>query len=713
MLATPYWVDFDLGEDVRSDTRLAQDAAWAGAVQDGRAHISHREATLKHAHRFRDSLAGYHMCEDILDMMTVDDKKTRNRFQDFNGKEFIVRNILEYLWPGHGPLVMASLNRRKLAEQQRNSMSDNANNGYFRLCTRKRPILSYEKIIDGAIDGVKKKEEDAEGNFVHLNYDAVSTPVVPDTSITFHQGQLARNGRRLSMAHHTYQVNRVYSADATNAELTASEMMPMLQHTLLGNNGESRGKATLICFGQTGTGKTYTLNACLEYLIHHVVHSHIYGAKDESTAMTVTFFEVFGKKCFDLLNDRATCRLLADGNDKMHLRGAKEECFSRQTLAEQSIATQEEAEAYILKVLADGMDLRSSQQTERNPLSSRSHAVCTLKFTTRGDGDKNESGGESFIRLVDLAGSERNYETLKMAAREHMESADINTALMSLKDCFRAAAAKASGEKVIIQATTAVDNHFSVFAKGGSRDPSKFAPKKSRPKPKIHNYQGMIPMVSKLDTEEQEDKENESGDSKKEIANNGRTLRPAAKALARVPFRAHLLTRVLKDCFEGDATMMTTLIATVSPSPTDLLHSLNTLDHVICMNKHLEKLKSEVSVDIPIFDFFSPTSPVETWTPEHVQNWLATVDGGRFSMLQVPPDLDGKGLASLEVSSLTALFAGTLRKARQGEEGAAWVVDNAIQQGQGSTIGRALWGSIRREEEAIKRRKATEEREFK
>ena len=43
--------------------------------------------------------------------------------------------------------------------------------------------------------------------------------------------------------------------------------------------------------------------------------------------MTVTFFEVFGKKCFDLLGERKTCRLLADSNDKMHLRGAKEEFF--------------------------------------------------------------------------------------------------------------------------------------------------------------------------------------------------------------------------------------------------------------------------------------------------------------------------------------------------------------------------------------------------
>merc|ERR1739848_806045 len=40
--------------------------------------------------------------------------------------------------------------------------------------------------------------------------------------------------------------------------------------------------------------------------------------------------------------------------------------------------------------------------------------------------------------LVDLAGSERNYETVQMTPAMHRESAQINSALMALKDCFRA-----------------------------------------------------------------------------------------------------------------------------------------------------------------------------------------------------------------------------------------------------------------------------------
>jgi hypothetical protein len=42
------------------------------------------------------------------------------------------------------------------------------------------------------------------------------------------------------------------------------------------------------------------------------------------------------------------------------------------------------------------------------------------------------------LTLVDLAGSERNYETTQHDARATRESADINTSLQTLKECFRA-----------------------------------------------------------------------------------------------------------------------------------------------------------------------------------------------------------------------------------------------------------------------------------
>ena len=98
----------------------------------------------------------------------------------------------------------------------------------------------------------------------------------------------------------------MFGADSTNEELTSSEISPMLD---LANSG---GNGTILCFGQTGTGKTYTLQSCVQFLIKKLSEQIYYNGKSaselasqgEDTNLSITFYEVFGKKCHDLLNGR-------------------------------------------------------------------------------------------------------------------------------------------------------------------------------------------------------------------------------------------------------------------------------------------------------------------------------------------------------------------------------------------------------------------------
>ena len=46
-------------------------------------------------------------------------------------------------------------------------------------------------------------------------------------------------------------------------------------------------QATIICYGQTGTGKTHTFNACWKRI----------GQDLAGNTISVTFFEIHGKKC--------------------------------------------------------------------------------------------------------------------------------------------------------------------------------------------------------------------------------------------------------------------------------------------------------------------------------------------------------------------------------------------------------------------------------
>ena len=93
----------------------------------------------------------------------------------------------------------------------------------------------------------------------------------------------------------------------------------------------------------------------------------------------------------------------------------------------------------------------------------------------------------------------------------------------------------------------------------------------------------------------------------------------------RVPFRSSLLTRVLKECFTIDASHCTTIMTTISPSPIDIVHSINTLDHVSLMSPILQRLTSTVTIEIPKhLSVALSHTPVTQWTAYQVIAWLAT-----------------------------------------------------------------------------------------
>lgn len=65
-------------------------------------------------------------------------------------------------------------------------------------------------------------------------------------------------------------------------------------------------------------------------------------------------------------------------------------------------------------------------------MSSRSHAICQINF-------RDASGRlRGKLSLVDLAGSERGSDTKSHDRQRRVESGDINTSLLALKECIRA-----------------------------------------------------------------------------------------------------------------------------------------------------------------------------------------------------------------------------------------------------------------------------------
>jgi len=626
-------------EDVKVVNSNAQDEKWKDADIDGRAHVSHRELASAHSSQFQKAIEEFNTVEEIVYMHICGVAPWSNLTLT------MIEQIVSYSMNGNDALVFESARRRRLYGLF--TLPKDHLNSNFRICVRKRPLLDFE-LADGQYDVVHMTK-------MPILHDSDADHATAQT-VCVHDGKLSRNGRRLSMVHKSFLAHDVWREDMGNAEVCARGVAPLLESARAGKSG------TLIMFGQTGTGKTYTLNAALDYL----------ATAMDRTAVEIVLYEIHGKKSYDLLNNRKPVSLLTDGDGRVHAKGA--------TVA--TCSTAEETRTCISKAI----ELRSSAVTERNPISSRSHAICQMRIPC-----VNAATGApdvATLSLIDLAGSERNYETTNMTAAMHKESADINISLMALKDCFRTYHDRVT---------------FTEHDRSRTPSPTPAADEgegdvaSAEPTAVPSSDSGEEARMDSLDDElaQLRGKENTAAPLTHKLVLATKIKGPRVKKPARVNFRAHLLTRVLQACFleEGHKTC---IVVTISPTPTDLYHSLNSLDHALKMCPQLYAAIKEVTCDIPLADMPSSSVPVTEWTSVQVQAWLASADNGRFASLALPQNLDGSALMGMNRGELSALFAGELRRARIEEEGAAWVVQTATGQ---TAIGDAFWASLHREQQ--------------
>jgi len=511
-----------------------QEAKWAGQYDD-RHHWSMREACILHRDRLMQAQCDFQCVRLLVYGHFVSAGSLLQRLD-----LCMIERIADFAFL-QGRAV------RFVAAWQHGPPEGHPN---ITFVARKRPLLDFE---------------------VHAgDWDCVGLDA-KERRIVCHDGRLHRTGRRLEMTHRKFVLDRVHGPSVSDDAFYQNTVQPLVESVLNGTD------ATVIFYGQTGTGKTHSFNACWRRVGTNLVGHRV----------SVTFFEIHGKKCYDLLQQRKEVALRADECEQVHVRGATTCCITPTSTVDMET------------VLAEALLLRRSEATQRNPVSSRSHAVCILGVE-----------GSGTLRFVDLAGSERNYETHHMSARQHRDFADINISLMALKDCFRA--------------------HAELI--------------RQRP--------------------------------------------------ARPPYRASHLTQVLRSCFT-DPLHKTIILATVSPTSTDLLHSINSLAQVTHMSKNLSKLRSECTVELPML-WFTASSPIWQWNSEEVDAWIRTVENGRFKYLVLPPRTTGKMLLQLSSQGLADMFEQSLRAARGQGEGEAWneTATGAI---GAAHIGRRLFEAVRRE----------------
>ncbi|CAG8549851.1 17328_t:CDS:2, partial [Dentiscutata heterogama] len=229
------------------------------------------------------------------------------------------------------------------------------------------------------------------------------------------------------MPYKTFTFDKVFGSDADQSKIFDTIVIPILHEVKAGYN------CTLFAYGQTSTGKTFTMEGKLDLCNGNispdagVIPRSLYylfdtlEAEQADFSVKISYIELYNEELKDLLSsdsDTRQLKILDDVNRKCVLQGHEEVLIKN---AEDGI-----------NVLKQGSIKRQVAQTNYNKNSSRSHSVFLITVhikETMPDGEDLLKVGK--FNLVDLAGSENISRTGAENLRAK-EAGKINRSLLTL-----------------------------------------------------------------------------------------------------------------------------------------------------------------------------------------------------------------------------------------------------------------------------------------
>ncbi|XP_061993447.1 kinesin-like protein KIN-13B isoform X2 [Rosa rugosa] len=267
----------------------------------------------------------------------------------------------------------------------------------IKVVVRKRPLNKKE---------IAKKEED------------IITIEPNSNALTVHETKLKVDLTAYEEKHE-FVFDAVLDEDVSNDEVYFESVEPIVPLIF------QRTKATCFAYGQTGSGKTYTMQPLPIKAAQDILRLMLNSYRNQGFQLFVSFFEIYGGKLFDLLNDRKKLFMREDGKQQVCIVGLQEYRVS-------NVET-------VKELIEKGNSTRSTGTTGANEESSRSHAILQLCIKRSADGNESKPARlVGKLSFIDLAGSERGADTTDNDKQTRMEGAEINKSLLALKECIRA-----------------------------------------------------------------------------------------------------------------------------------------------------------------------------------------------------------------------------------------------------------------------------------
>jgi kinesin family protein 3/17 len=224
-----------------------------------------------------------------------------------------------------------------------------------------------------------------------------------------------------------------YGQTSTQKQVYDQCASGIVSSVLEGYNG------TIFAYGQTGTGKTHTMDGDRKSNVHKGImpraFEHIFtvikGTEGKQFLVRCSMLELYNEEIRDLL---------AKSDEKLKIRRTQDGVVLVEGLSNHEVKDADEC----LKLLDKGASSKAVASTDMNERSSRSHCIFSVIVECsepRDDGDPHITKGK--LNLVDLAGSERQKKT-NATGKQFKEACSINLSLVTLGNVIQALVEKNS-----------------------------------------------------------------------------------------------------------------------------------------------------------------------------------------------------------------------------------------------------------------------------
>jgi kinesin family protein 18/19 len=297
------------------------------------------------------------------------------------------------------------------------SLADKFNKNNMLVAVRARPLT-------------KSELEDS-------NYNTISVPNKDTITITFPTEYIPDDMSEIYLAGEQIKITKTkevsYNYDFVFNEKTSQNEVYRYTTSSLINQVVDGFSATILAYGATGSGKTYTMvgkgeNTGLMIRSIRDLFKVVNSDQSKAYSIKISYIEIYNEVLKDLLTDKSKSppELRTDPKKGVVLQGAENKV----------VLNEEEA----FKLINMGNKRRTEKQTDRNQFSSRSHAVLQIyleiqdQLNVNYDNYNNINSEASFGKfiLVDLAGSEKT----SSSSKGNSETGSINKSLLALGKCI-------------------------------------------------------------------------------------------------------------------------------------------------------------------------------------------------------------------------------------------------------------------------------------